>query len=85
MDEPATGLHSKGVEKRLSLLRRLVAQCNTVIIIEHRLEMIAQADWIVDMGPEGGSGGGEILFSGTPGQLLSCQASKTGKYLADYI
>ncbi|MCM1193723.1 MAG: excinuclease ABC subunit UvrA [Butyrivibrio sp.] len=81
LDEPTVGLHSRDIEKLLSLLRQLVAQNNTVVIVEHRLEMIAQADWIIDMGPEGGSGGGEILFEGTPEKLLKCAKSKTGSYL----
>lgn len=81
LDEPTTGLHSRDIEKLLSLLRQLVAQHNTVVIVEHRLELIAQADWIIDMGPEGGSEGGEVLFCGTPDNLLSSPISKTGGYL----
>ena len=82
LDEPTTGLHNRDIEKLLSLLRQLVAQHNTVVIVEHRLELIAQADWIIDMGPEGGSEGGEVLFCGTPDKLLDCPNSKTGKYLS---
>lgn len=81
LDEPTTGLHSRDIEKLLSLLRQLVAQHNTVVIVEHRLELIAQADWIIDMGLEGGSEGGEVLFCGTPDNLLSSPISKTGGYL----
>ncbi len=81
LDEPTTGLHSRDIEKLLSLLRQLVAQHNTVVIVEHRLELIAQADWIIDMGPEGGGEGGEVLFYGTPDKLLDCPISKTGSYL----
>ncbi len=81
LDEPTTGLHNRDIEKLLSLLRQLVAQHNTVVIVEHRLELIAQADWIIDMGPEGGSDGGEVLFCGTPDKLLDCPISKTGHYL----
>lgn len=81
LDEPTTGLHSRDIEKLLSLLRQLVAQQNTVVIVEHRLELIAQADWIIDMGPEGGNNGGEVLFCGTPDKLLDCFPSKTGEYL----
>ena len=84
LDEPTNGLHSKDVEKLSRLLRKLVKNRNTVVIVEHRLEMIAQADWVIDMGPEGGSSGGEILFCGTPEQLLSCSTSKTGKFLKEY-
>ena len=81
LDEPTTGLHNRDIEKLLSLLRQLVAQHNTVVIVEHRLELIAQADWVIDMGPEGGNEGGEVLFCGTPDKLLDCPASKTGQYL----
>ena len=81
LDEPSTGLHVKDIEKLLSLLRKLVSAGNTVVMVEHRMELIAQADWIIDMGPEGGSGGGRVVFAGTPDQLLSCKESKTAKYL----
>ncbi|MBQ3390620.1 MAG: excinuclease ABC subunit UvrA [Firmicutes bacterium] len=81
LDEPCTGLHNKDVEKLLALLRRLVDNGNTVIMVEHRLELVAQADWIIDLGPEGGSEGGEVIFEGTPEQILSCERSKTGQYL----
>ena len=81
LDEPTTGLHSRDIEKLLSLFRQLVEQQNTVVIVEHRLELIAQADWIIDMGLEGGSNGGEVLFCGTPDKILDCPISKTGKYL----
>ena len=85
LDEPSTGLHSKDIEKLLSLFRKLVNNNNTVVIVEHRLELIAQADWIIDMGPKGGTDGGEIVFQGTPKQLLNCQHSKTGQYLRALI
>lgn len=81
MDEPSAGLHSRDVENLLALLRRLVEQGNTVVVVEHRLELIAAADWIIDMGPEGGNKGGEILFTGTPEGLIDCPHSETGKYL----
>ena len=81
LDEPTTGLHSRDIENLLSLLRQLVARNNTVVIVEHRLELISQADWIIDMGPEGGNEGGEVLFCGTPDKLLEHPASKTGQYL----
>ncbi|AGI48226.1 Excinuclease ATPase subunit [Thermoplasmatales archaeon BRNA1] len=83
LDEPTSGLHAKDVGNLLSLLRRMVAADNTVIIVEHRLEMVSQADWIIDMGPEGGNLGGRILFEGTPEQLLSCRNSYTAKHLRD--
>lgn len=82
LDEPTTGLHNRDVQTLLALLRRLVAQGNTVLVVEHRLELIAAADWIIDLGPEGGQKGGQILFTGTPREIIHCKASLTGKYLA---
>lgn len=82
LDEPSTGLHGKDVEKLLTLLRKLVSQGNTVVIVEHRLELIAQADWIIDMGPEGGIKGGKVIFQGTPKEILQSNVSKTGRYLS---
>lgn len=84
-DEPTAGLHTKDVEMLVLLLRKLVKQHNTVIVAEHRLELISQADWIVDMGPNGGSNGGEIIFCGIPNEILNCDISKTGKYLKKSI
>ena len=81
LDEPSTGLHSKDAEKLLALFRKLVADGNTVIIIEHRLELIAQADYIIEMGQGGGTDGGEVVFTGTPEELVNCVKSKTGGYL----
>lgn len=81
LDEPTTGLHNRDVERLLALLRHIVDQGNTVIVVEHRQELIAQADWVIDLGPEGGRAGGEILFTGTPEQLLACPHSLTGQYL----
>jgi excinuclease UvrABC ATPase subunit len=85
LDEPSTGLHSKDIEKLLALLRDLVENGNTVVIVEHRLELVAQADWIVDMGIGGGSEGGEVVFTGTPKELLRSKASKTGDYLREMM
>ena len=68
----------------LALFDRLVKNGNTVIIVEHRLELIAQADWIIDMGPGGGSDGGEVVFTGTPRNLLACPTSKTARWLAHF-
>ena len=68
----------------LALFDRLVKNGNTVIIVEHRLELIAQADWIIDMGPSGGSDGGEVVFTGTPRNLLACPASKTARWIAHF-
>ena len=81
MDEPSTGLHNKDLAALLALFRRLVDDGNTVVIVEHRLELIAQADWIIDMGPGGGTDGGEVVFTGTPRDLLACPASKTAHWL----
>ena len=83
LDEPGTGLHSKDLEKLLALLRGLVEHGNTVVIIEHRPELVSQADWIIDMGPGGGSEGGRVIFTGTPEEILVCPASKTGLYLKE--
>ena len=85
MDEPSTGLHNKDLAALLALFRRLVDGGNTVIIVEHRLELIAQADWVIDMGPGGGSDGGEVVFTGTPRDLLSCPTSKTAHWLQKSI
>ena len=68
----------------LALFDRLVKNGNTVIIVEHRLELIAQADWVIDMGPGGGSDGGEVVFTGTPHDLLSCPTSKTARWIAHF-
>jgi excinuclease UvrABC ATPase subunit len=84
MDEPTTGLHMADIDKLLGIIRDLVKQDNTVIVIEHNLDVISQADWIIDLGPEGGSRGGEIVFAGTPEELMKCGNSHTGKYLNDY-
>jgi len=81
LDEPSNGLSGKDIEKLIKLLRKLVEKNNTVIIVEHRLEIISQADWIIDIGPGGGSDGGEIIFEGTPKNLIKCEESKTAKFL----
>ena len=85
LDEPSTGLHSKDAEKLLALFRKLVADGNTVIIIEHRLELIAQADYIIEMGQGGGTSGGEVVFQGTPQEIVHCERSKTGQYLKNEL
>lgn len=85
LDEPSIGLHSRDTELLLALLRRLVAGGNTVVMIEHRPEMIAQADWVIDMGPGGGADGGEIVFEGTPAELVRCDKSKTGRFLREML
>ncbi|MDX8392768.1 MAG: excinuclease ABC subunit UvrA, partial [Mariprofundaceae bacterium] len=81
LDEPTTGLHFDDVAKLLDVIHALVERGNTVIVIEHNLEVIKTADWIVDLGPEGGDKGGEILIAGTPAQVAACKASYTGHYL----
>jgi len=85
LDEPTTGLHFDDVSKLLDVLHALVKHGNTVIIIEHNLEVIKTADWIVDMGPEGGDKGGEIVIAGTPEDVAACEASWTGRYLKLYL
>ncbi|HEY6014437.1 MAG TPA: hypothetical protein VIU37_10530, partial [Candidatus Limnocylindrales bacterium] len=82
LDEPTTGLHFADVEKLLQVLHRLVDAGNTVMVIEHNLDVIKTADWIVDLGPEGGDRGGRIIAEGTPEQVARAGESATGEYLA---
>jgi len=81
LDEPTTGLHFDDVRKLLDVLSRLVDQGNTVIVIEHNLDVVKSADWIIDMGPEGGDRGGRVVAEGTPEQVAANKASYTGQYL----
>jgi excinuclease ABC subunit A len=81
LDEPTTGLHFEDVKKLLEVLHELVDAGNTVIVIEHNLDVIKTADWIVDIGPEGGDGGGTLVATGTPEQVADVEASHTGRYL----
>jgi excinuclease ABC subunit A len=81
LDEPTTGLHFEDIKKLLEVLQLLVSQGNTVIVIEHNLDVIKVADYIVDIGPEGGDGGGKIIAQGTPEEIAKCSVSYTGKYL----
>ena len=85
LDEPTTGLHYADVLNLLSVLNRLVDQGNTVLIIEHNLDVIKIADWIIDLGPEGGDAGGEVVATGTPEDILKARASHTGRYLKKRI
>jgi excinuclease ABC subunit A len=85
LDEPTTGLHFDDIKKLLSVLNRLVDQGNTVIVIEHNLDVIKTADWIVDLGPEGGGGGGRIVAEGPPEAVARVRASHTGRFLADAL
>nr|WP_325297567.1 excinuclease ABC subunit UvrA [uncultured Dysosmobacter sp.] len=81
LDEPTTGLHTDDVRKLLEVLQRLVDNGNTVVVIEHNLDVIKCADWLIDLGPEGGDGGGTIVCTGTPETVATCEASYTGQYL----
>jgi excinuclease ABC subunit A len=81
LDEPTTGLHFEDIRKLLGVLSRLVDGGNTVIVIEHNLDVIKTADWIIDLGPEGGSGGGTVVAAGTPEELVEIEGSHTGAYL----
>ncbi len=85
LDEPTTGLHFHDIELLLKVIHRLRDQGNTIVIIEHNLDVIKTADWIVDLGPEGGAGGGQIIAAGTPEQVAKNTASFTGRYLADML
>ena len=82
MDEPTTGLHMSDISHLLAVINRLVDAGNTVIVIEHNQTIIKNADWIIDMGPEGGNKGGRVMFEGTPAQLLQATHSLTGAYLS---
>ncbi|WP_298022875.1 excinuclease ABC subunit UvrA [uncultured Dysosmobacter sp.] len=81
LDEPTTGLHTDDVRKLLEVLQRLVDNGNTVVVIEHNLDVIKCADWLIDLGPEGGDGGGTVVVTGTPETVAACQESYTGQYL----
>jgi excinuclease ABC subunit A len=85
LDEPTTGLHFEDVRRLLGVLLRLVAAGNTVLVIEHNLDVIKTADWIIDLGPEGGDGGGRILVEGSPEQVAKTQESHTGRFLAPLL
>ena len=85
LDEPTTGLHFADVHKLVDILRRLCDSGNTVIVIEHNLDVIKTADYIIDIGPEGGDGGGTVVAAGTPEEIIKVENSYTGKYVKKYL
>jgi excinuclease ABC subunit A len=85
LDEPTTGLHFDDIKKLLRVLDRLVEAGNTVVVIEHNLDVIKTADWVIDLGPEGGDGGGTIVAEGTPEQVAKAKGSYTGRFLAPLL
>ena len=85
LDEPTTGLHNADVKRLLSILNRLVDAGNSMVIIEHNLDIVKSADWLIDMGPEGGAGGGTVVATGTPEQVSKVEKSWTGKYLKNIL
>jgi excinuclease ABC subunit A len=85
LDEPTTGLHFADIDLLLKVLHQLRDAGNTIVVIEHNLDVIKTADWVIDMGPEGGAGGGQLVAQGTPEQVAANPASHTGRYLAPYL
>ena len=85
LDEPTTGLHFDDIRKLLEVLHKLVSQGNTVVVIEHNLEVIKTADWIIDLGPDGGTGGGKVVAEGTPEEVATYKTSYTGYYLKSLL
>jgi excinuclease ABC subunit A len=85
LDEPTVGLHMADVEKLIHVLHRLVEAGNSVIVIEHNLDVIAEADWIVDLGPEGGDGGGKLVAQGVPEDCARAKGSHTARFLRTFL
>ena len=85
LDEPTTGLHFEDIRKLLGVLQGLVDKGNSVVVIEHNLDVIANADWVIDMGPEGGKGGGTVVVAGTPEKVAATESSYTGQFLAPVL
>ena len=85
LDEPTTGLHFEDTRKLLDVLNKLVDQGNTIVVIEHNLDVIKSADYVIDLGPEGGAGGGRIVAAGTPEEVARNEASATGRFLAGML
>jgi excinuclease ABC subunit A len=81
LDEPTTGLHFYDIQQLLNVLSRLRDHGNSIVVIEHNLDVIKTADWVIDLGPEGGTGGGQIIATGTPEQVAACEGSHTGRFL----
>jgi excinuclease ABC subunit A len=85
LDEPTTGLHFEDIRKLLGVLQRLVDSGNTVVVIEHNLDVIKSVDWVIDLGPDGGEGGGDVVAVGTPEGITEVSQSYTAKYLRDVL
>jgi excinuclease ABC subunit A len=85
LDEPTTGLHTDDIKRLLVVLQQLVELGHTVLVIEHNLDVIKCADWVIDLGPEGGAGGGQVIAVGTPEEVAQCEASHTGRYLRQVL
>jgi excinuclease ABC subunit A len=83
LDEPTTGLHFADVKQLMEVIEKIVAKGNSVVIIEHNMDVIRMADYIIDLGPEGGTGGGTVVATGTPEEIASCKSSYTGRFLKE--
>jgi excinuclease ABC subunit A len=85
LEEPTIGLHMADVKRLVQVLQKLVDAGHSVIVIEHNLDLIAEADWVIDLGPEGGDAGGELVVEGTPERVARCKASHTGRFLKQVL